>query len=234
MAFDPKKITDAKEMTKLQEGFYLLVDSPTQGTRKFCTDAFIAPPEPIPPEPTPTYLYKWNFTKSTDPLIDEINGVVATYNNKQARLDEDGFHLINRNSNITFPLSFEVGKTYELILGEINSQVTQNNGKFFIQRTTTNRYDFFGLRKENNIYNWKWWIDYTFYDMNISTGDFSNSHLKFVIKNQLTEIYLNDTLIGSGNLPFNNYSYQEIRIGDSGGQGFFAATIKEFYIYDNE
>ena len=184
------------------------------------------------------YLYKWNFTKSNNPLIDEINKVEITkYSTARISIDTGGLHNNHAAGYVEIPIPLDVGKTYEIVIGEIDCKVTNTNGKFLTHKVDgVNKWDWFGYRKVNNVYTWLWSIDSNFYDFGILINDFSNSTLKIVIGSQLTNIYLNDVLIGSSNtIPFSSYTYETIRLfGDSGSQGYFDATIKEFNVYENE
>lgn len=188
--------------------------------------------------PEHDYLYKWNFTKSNNPLIDKINNVEITdYSLNGISIDSSGLHNNHVSGWVEIPITLDVGKTYEIVIGEIDCKVTGSNGKFFTHKVNgVNKWHWFGYRKDNGVYTWKWWINDVFYDFGISFNDFSNSTLKIVIGSQLTKIYLNDVLIGSSNtIPFNSYAYEKIRLfGDGGSQGYFDATIKEFNVYENE
>lgn len=255
MAFDPKKITDAKEMTKLQEGFYLLVDSPTQGTRKFCTDAFIAPPEPpVPPEPTHDYLYKWDFTKS---LTDEVSSKnVTLYNN--ATRDNTGAHINGAGQQLYFDAIDMIGKTIEIDVSYFDFQGGSNGTATFLinnrdpnapYKRLSGSFIYFGSNgwgsrgwKGADYANFNTGMLESYYGSSLGVNDISGKTIKVEYLDAHTQkAYIDGQLIGTvDNVYLNNYggnhTCKYLWIGGWGNSTdtCYNMTVTGVRIYENE
>jgi len=88
------------------------------------------------PGPTPTNnpIVHWDFTKATDPLIDEINGYVATLGFSPT-INSDGVHIAEDNQSIILPKALlMLDATYEITFGAFSLAATGSNARLFVTR----------------------------------------------------------------------------------------------------
>ena len=118
--YEGERITNLPEADSIEEGYYLLMESPTLGWRKIAVENF------IPPEPD--YLYKWDFTKSVDPLVDELQDIqfeLNKNNDNYPALNQNGLYFQRTSSSgagrAVATLNENLfGKTIEIDYGETN------------------------------------------------------------------------------------------------------------------
>lgn len=219
--YEGERITNLPEADSIEEGYYLLMESPTLGWRKIAAENF-KPPE--------TDLYRWDFTKS---LIDEVQGVEAILTN--ASRDNNGVYLNTNNSCCKF-LTEDISTdnksyTIEIEIGESNAGFSGGyNGRFlmftydkgYIYRGATNRWAFYS---KNGA-----WVDASWSDRG-QKNIFNNSIIKAILYNGKCEIYKNDNLVQTFtnvvNVLFNS-------IGSTNGNAFYNITIKSIRIYETE
>lgn len=82
-----------------------------------CINKSSSPPTP----PEPNYLYKWDFTKSVDPLVDEIEGktfAIYANNNHSPYLNENGINFIGQSAGYGCGYAFS-GALNESLLGKV-------------------------------------------------------------------------------------------------------------------
>ena len=231
----PERITQLPEASEIGESDYMLIDSPTLGTRKILASTF------VPPEPQHNYLYKWDFTKEVDPLVDEINGqkVVDIYNVTQ---DNNGLYFDSASSYATIPYRLNAGQIADFQIGNINTAGKTGHGRFFmadadsglIARSGTSASDgnrCLSVYTANNQ-----WTS----NSNISLNMFEDSILSIaIIENSSRydwEIYKDGILLhtfsNAGQLIYADRFY----IGSNAGQSFCNIYIKSLGIrnYENE
>ena len=233
---DKNRITDLEEATELEEGYYLLIDSPTLGTRKIAVENFIPPDKD---------LYRWDFTKS---LIDEKQGIEFVLNkngDNYPTLNQNGLYFQRTSSSgagrAVATLNENLfGKTIEIDYGETN-----------IQRRYSNEQEFFAFSSGGYIYrdSSRWglrnassggWNDFS---AEIGANYFSNKTLKLVIyENSKVDVYSIDGDIETKlNLADiiepNGYITNNIYLGSGQSEARTIGinfTVKAVRIYENE
>lgn len=238
--FEGERITNLPEATEIEEGYYILLESPTLGWRKIAAENF------VPPEPD--YLYKWDFTKAVDPLVDEINGItfsLDTNADNYPTLTQDGLYFQRTSSSgagraiATLNENLQ-GKTVEIDYGETN-----------IARRYSNEQEFFAFSSYGYIYRdssvWGLrnassggWNDFsTEYGANY----FSNKTLKLVIyENSKVDVYsINGDIETKLNLSDiiepNGYISNKMYLGSGDNKTRTIGinfTVKAVRIYANE
>lgn len=197
-----------------------------------CINKSSSPPTP-PTPPTPTYLYKWDFTKAVDPLVDEVQGQVATANNVSP-VQGVGitFNENNIDKNVLLINNIELfGKTVEIDVENISSTLYRKTPSILGYKKSNNS-NWVGFNTQSN--KWECIVDSSAQPYTTSSNTMGNGVYKFVFGNDITSlnIYLNDELIYNGYGIEYEYSTDYIFIG---GTGYvFNMTIKSIKIYENE
>lgn len=226
MALTPERITALPTAEELEEGYYLLIDSPTLGTRKIAVENF------IPPK---LDLYRWDFTKS---LVDEVQGKTATISGN-ATQGNDGVVISAKDGFLNFLGSDEVtadGKVIEIDLS-LNIASIYAQGSWIILGDSSNN-DGYYFQQATNV--WKMYYSRAQHNSSISWSEESNYNilanggiLKFEVANQKMNVYLNDELVQQ----FDNFTTVNLYgiIGKAYGQkSAFTMTIRSIRIYENE
>lgn len=179
--------------------------------------------------PSHNYIAKWNFTKATDPLIDEINNYEFDTSNCQI-IANQGIIFSSGTSKIrcTHTGILRKGYTYEIDFSEMDKSFSNDHGRLimlsddygFIYRNQTNQWE---------VYNGSW-MSYT--STSNDPNVFDGKTLKMVITNENMLVYSNDTLIYNGGNMCGN-SYYDLKIG-SVLKSFYNMTISGVRIYENE
>ena len=225
---DKNRITDLEEATELEEGYYIMLDSPTLGTRIFDVNN-------LKPD---NDLYRWDFTKS---LIDEKQGKEATLLGSATRGSE-GVTISDKTGVIDFlgndSVSLANGICIEFNFKEITisySSSSQSSSYVWGDGSNNDGYYF-----HNNGNLWKMYFSRSQRSSSISWSEEQNKNaftnggiIKFEIKNQVANVYYNDNLIQS----FDNYTMSTLwgRIGKQyGPKSAHVMTIKSIRIYENE
>lgn len=225
---DKNRITDLEEATELEEGYYIMLDSPTLGTRKIAVENF------VPPEPTHDYLYYWDFTKS---LVDEIEGAEIELFNGATR-DSNGINISGHRQAAKWLDGIDLrGKTLEIEMGAVdfkpaNSQITSNDIGFIATPKKVNTsssspwtryasplyyrrstgFGCYGATNYDNItqattLNWSMYTETGNLTGNTKNvfNYFSNKNIKIITSNDggTTSIYFDDILEG---IATNNYA----------------------------
>lgn len=124
----PERITALPTAEELEEGYYVLIDSPTLGTRKIAVENFIPPADHD--------LYRWDFTKAVNPLVDEVNGAIATLNNNCEIEAGKGITTKNHGGFVQLISDFSLfNKTIELDISNITfgsqlNLLSKDNGNY--------------------------------------------------------------------------------------------------------
>jgi hypothetical protein len=232
----PERITDLPTAEELESGYYVLVDSPTLGTRKIAVENFIPPDKDI---------YRWDFIKS---LIDEKQGIEFVLNKNRDNyptLNQNGLYFQRTSSSgagrAVATLNENLfGKTIEIDYGETN-----------IQQRYSNEQEFFSFSSYGYIY----WNGSNWGLRNASSGGwngfstefganyFSNKTLKLVVyENSKVDVYAIDNgietkLNTSDIIEPNGYISNKIYLGSGDsltrtiGINF---TVKAVRVYENE
>ena len=176
-----------------------------------CINKRVSPPTP-PEPPTPTYLYKWDFTKSVDPLVDEIQGANVTLRNG-AQLTSEGVSFTGRGHCIVLPSlsqTFFVNKSIELDIEKFDFKGdTSKDINFFVVPNDLNYTDTCILCWMNST-QWSVWgatstsgtgrrASSTF-NSNLNRNSFDNKTIKLTTKRKSTrydnlKLYINNELI---------------------------------------
>jgi hypothetical protein len=213
---DKERLIKAPTITaeEVAEDDYVLIDSPTLGTRKIAAENF------IPPK---LDLYRWDFTKS---LVDEVQGVEAIL--YKCERDENGIYVDGTSNDITFTnVAFEIGKTYEFKFGNMQYKAGQTLISF--SNDSFNNNSPFSWSSGSKV----WGINQDGWKAsNVKVKEFPNSTLKLVILSDRIDIYQDNTKLGYITIVLN--SYISFRVGNR-----FSGTFRNFYleairIYANE
>lgn len=190
--------------------------------------------------PQHNYIAKWDFTKATDPLVDEIAGLTAELRGYEstASIDSSGIHITRQKH--FFALGNQqiilMGKTIEIDISEFDFQgdnskdtLVLSYDKFFSGPGEYPCY-LFNYRPEYgwNMYSWKQASvnnDYgkqrVLINDSLPLNSIDGKTIKCVFNNDGTnDFYLNDVLIGStSNCWANNantsYDNTYIKIGSA-------------------
>ena len=200
----PERITDLTEAEELESGYYVLVDSPTLGTRKIAAENF------IPPEPTHDYLYYWDFTKAVDPLVDEVGGVTIQQNSGTITSDgillDSAYDFIRISDNLNM-----VGKTIEVYVKSFQNRASSSSNVRFIMNTSYKSYGTGGLIYKKDGGGWCPYgytsaggSDQTWgqsYNSNIGINDINGKTVKLIYDadKKTRTLYFDDVLIGVSN-----------------------------------
>jgi hypothetical protein len=199
-------------------------------------------------EPQHDYLYKWDFTKSVDPLVDELQDIQFELNKNRDNyptLNQNGLYFQRTSSSgagrAVATLNENLfGKTIEIDYGETN-----------IQQRYSNEQEFFSFSSYGYIY----WNGSNWGLRNASSGGwnefstefganyFSNKTLKLVVyENSKVNVYAIDNgietkLNTSDIIEPNGYISNKIYLGSGDsltrtiGINF---TVKAVRVYENE
>ena len=222
----PERITDLPTAEELESGYFVLIDSPTLGTRKIAAENF------IPPK---LDLYRWDFTKS---LVDEVQGKTATLSGS-ATQGNDGVVISAKDGLLNFLGSDEVtadGKVIEIDLS-LNIVSIYSQSSWYILGDSSNN-DGYYFQQSTNV--WKMYYSRAQHTSSISWSEESNYNilangglLKFEVANQTMNVYLNDELVQQ----FDNFTTVNLYgiIGKAYGQkSAHTMTIRSIRIYENE
>lgn len=175
----------------------------------------------------PTYLYKWDFTKS---LTDEVAGAVATLGN--ATFTEGTGVTGNGYIKLGNYIHNYIGKTYEIDFASF-------------EKTNTNRLSRVLGLSSNSFFAYDDQVGYICkknnteqtYTSTSNTTSFTNKTLKLVfVSDSSLMVYLDDTLIYDGG-TFVSETNTTFYIGDSAGTSVLAMetfTVTGVRIYENE
>lgn len=181
------------------------------------------------PEPEPTYLYKWDFTKS---LTDEVGNVTATLGN--ASFTEGTGVTGNGYIKLGNYIHSCIGKTYEIDFASFEktntdrlSRVLGINSNSFLGYDDQVGY----ICKKNN--------SQKTYMTTSNIVSFTNKTLKLVfVSDNSLQVYLDDTLLYEGDtFAYNTNPGVEFYIGNSAGSSVHAMetfTVTGVCIYENE
>lgn len=215
----PERITQLPEASEIEEGYYLLLDSPTLGTRKFAA-------ENLKPE---TDLYRWDFTKS---LVDEVQGVEAILSGTASRTNE-GIFFNSINGSLKLLDSFENGYTLEIQFGNINFKGS-SSFYYLIRWPANDSYGFvyYGQRQEYFVRQ-KGYGDRGAISQS-GANVFSNKTLKFIFTslNDL-KIFIDDSQVYSGYSFIRNNDNSTLIINGT-NYSLYDSVIKKIRIYANE
>lgn len=224
--YEGERITNLPEADSIEEGYYLLMESPTLGWRKIAVENF------IPPEPD--YLYKWDFTKS---LTDEIQGVTAVLNGGATR-DENGLHIQGGAQYCQFLFediaTTNKSYTFEMDCGEFvrklnNSQYTiatynKNNGMYAFEYSGGNGWGYWNGSS--------WVFDKTWAAYN-NSNIFDNKKISFIFENSTITVKVDNTVVQNFSDTKINKIFRFIG-NNSNDKSYYNMTIKSIKIYENE
>lgn len=236
----PERITALPTAEELEEGYYLLIDSPTLGTRKIAVENFI-PPAKV------NYIYDWDFTEG---LTDKINGTVAVLNNGVTQ-DSGGLHFTSSSQFVklnTEPLNMK-NKTVVIEFGEVSLQTNNSvsiltyndvyNGGASASSTgllifrESNGYTGRLANLANNNFGWfgEVWNG-------LSKNDISNKTIKLECaeKNKIT-LYVDGNSLGTIQTEFSYFDggiyTKYLKLGtNSSYVYFYNAVVKRIAIYE--
>ncbi len=214
---------------------YIMIDSPTLGVRKYLASNLL--PQPI------EYLYKWDFTKEVDPLIDEVqkaecelfgNSSTVPVTPPPIAIPSFGVKIEKPAQYIKLPINELNNRTIEIIFGEMVYKVAVNHGRLFMYSNEEGL--IFRASGGSRVAQWQTYIkggwrtnlesfaDYT--EPNI----FNNSILKVTMINNKPYYYRDSDLIYFDNVDVTGFT--ELKIGST-TQSFYDMVIKEIRIYEN-
>ena len=223
--YEGERITNLTEADSIEEGYYLLMESPTLGWRKIAAEN-LAPDKD---------LYRWDFTKS---LVDEKQGKIAIISGN-ATQGNDGVIISAGDGLLNFLGNDEVtadGKVIEINLS-LNIASIYAQGTWYILGDSSNNDGYYYHQSVNT---WKMYYSRAQHNSSISWSEESNFNilanggiLKFEVANQTMNVYLNDELVQK----FDNFVTTNLYgiIGKAyGTKSAFTMTIRSIRIYANE
>lgn len=219
----PERITDLPTAEELESGYYVLVDSPTLGTRKIAVENF------IPPE---NYLYKWDFTKSVDPLVDEIEGAEIELFNGATR-DSNGIIINNTSQYVKIPVALNVNNIYEIDFSNCSKDFgNAQDGRII---ALSNRYFCWSYQLKWFVYEDRDLYDDSGSEYNNDVTILNGKTLKILWDNeQKLCAYADDTLFYKCPQANKLITSRLFYIGGYNNYGFKNMTITGIRIYENE
>lgn len=245
----PERITALPTAEELEEGYYLLVDSPTLGTRKIAVENFIPPAE--------LDLYRWDFTKS---LTDEVQGITAEFMGQNASgitRDAQGLHINNSYQSVYLGEIDLMGCIVEIEVGEMNLNVITSQNSDLLTNSSAKENCTNGgteaLYYKANV----GWCSYGYvsstsssqerhvFSSSLSRNDaFNNKNIKLYFSYGSVSLYVDDVLINKNdNQWFNtdNHSCGHLFLfgynkynGSWYNGNIYNITVKKVRIYKNQ
>lgn len=219
-----------------------------------CINKSSSPPTP----PEPNYLYKWDFTKTVDPLVDEIQGAAITLRSG-AQISNNGVSFTERGHCIVLPTlseNFFIDKVIELDIAKFDFKGNERTDiNFFVVPNDTNYADTCILCWMNNT-QWSVWgatstsgtgrRASSSFNSNLNRNSFDDKTIKLTTKRptsgyDIFKLYIDDELVGTVNdiyipkIASGNRATIGSRYGGNGnGDQSYDCIISGIRIYENE
>lgn len=192
----------------------------------------------VSPKPPDILLSKFDFTKDTDYLIDEVNPELSVSITSSIVHDSNGLNFPNVNGQYIKIPNYQLiwnhfNKMYcEIDIGNMNLDSSLNvNRRFLMNSNSTNGFVYRGGSSYNywSIYNGSW-ITPGAVDTNINT--FANSTVKILCTNGSLQIYKNNNLFFEvPNFSVANPESTVFYIGVNSNNSINNITIKGIRLY---
>ena len=185
------------------------------------------------------YLYNWDFTQPTNPLVDKVKGISAIISN--ATISSDGIQISASNGYIRLndPEILKTGTIIEIDIKSMGKRFSNAHGRFIMNDSDK------GFIYRNGYDNWQvfqyQWGSYSITSNNANV--FDGKTMKIVnVAAWAMKVYAIDKTNNTETLVYDGAgitgdrgtgALANIYIGSSGGASFYDVTIAGVRIYDN-
>ena len=182
-----------------------------------------------------TLIADYDFTATTNPLIDKVRGLAATLSTSGATQSSAGVTISSSGGYIQLPIELlKYGRRFEIEIGDMTASLNYQHGRFFMYGTSIQMDKGFIYRSTGKwaVYSAKGWQEPPAGEL---TDDelFKNSKLTIEIDDDgFWKIYKDDTLLFSPSLSLNDINTNITNFGlGSGSTAYKSVVIKTFKVY---